>query len=205
MVMLLLGLGLLAMFYLLTLYMQVVRGYSALHTGLAYLPIVAGTGIAAAGLGPRLLAALPAGAVVAAGMALSAGGLGWDAALLDPTSSYWAVLVPAMLAVGIGTGLTFVGCTATGMRGVEPRESGVAAGLLNTSVQCGGALGLAALAAIASAVTRSQLASGHSPVAALTSGYAAGLLAGAIIYAVAAAVAATAVNARLTAEEAAGH
>ena len=54
-----------------------------------------------------------------------------------PTSNYWAVLVPAMLAVGIGTGLTFVGCTATGMRGVEPRDSGVAAGLLNTSVQCG--------------------------------------------------------------------
>jgi EmrB/QacA subfamily drug resistance transporter len=204
-VMLLLGLGLLAMFYLLTLYMQVVRGYSPLHTGLAYLPIVVGTGIAAAGLGPRLLATLPAGAVVAAGMALSAGGLAWDAALLGPASSYWAVLVPAMLAVGIGTGLTFVGCTATGMRGVEPRQSGVAAGLLNTSVQCGGALGLAALAAIASAVTRSQLASGHQPAAALTSGYAAGLLAGAIIYAMAAAVAATAINARLTAEEAAGH
>jgi EmrB/QacA subfamily drug resistance transporter len=204
-VMLLLGLGLLAMFYLLTLYMQVVRGYSALHTGLAYLPIVAGTGIAAGGLGPRLLAARPAGVVVGAGMALGAGGLAWDAALLDPTSGYWAVLVPSMLAIGIGTGLTFVGCTATGMRGVEPRESGVAAGLLNTSVQCGGALGLAALAAIASAVTRSQLSSGHSPAAALTSGYAGGLLAGAIIYAVAAVVAAATISARLTAGEAAGH
>jgi hypothetical protein len=204
-VMLLLGLGLLAMFYLLTLYMQVVRGYSALHTGLAYLPIVAGTGIAAGGLGPRLLAALPAGVVVAAGMALGAGGLAWDAALLGPASSYWAVLVPAMLAIGTGTGLTFVGCTATGMRGVPPRESGVAAGLLNTSVQCGGALGLAALAAIASAVTRSQLSSGASASTALTSGYAGGLLAGAIIYAVAAVVAAVMINARLAAGEAAGH
>jgi hypothetical protein len=138
-------------------------------------------------------------------MALGAGGLAWDAALLGPASSYWAVLVPAMLAIGTGTGLTFVGCTATGMRGVPPRESGVAAGLLNTSVQCGGALGLAALAAIASAVTRSQLSSGASASTALTIGYAGGLLAGAIIYAVAAVVAAVMINARLAAGEAAGH
>src|SRR6516162_10143969 len=67
-VLLLLGTGMLAMYYLLTLYMQLVRGYSALHTGLAYLPNVAGLGMAAAGLGPRLFAALPARAVVAAGM-----------------------------------------------------------------------------------------------------------------------------------------
>jgi EmrB/QacA subfamily drug resistance transporter len=204
-VMLLLGLGLLAMFYLLTLYMQLVRGYSPLHTGLAYLPIVLGTGVAAGGLGPRLLAALPAGAVIGAGMGLAAAGLAWVAALLGPASSYWAVLVPAMLAVGVGTGLTFVGCTVTGMRGVAEHESGVAAGLLNTSVQTGGALGLAALAAVASAVTRHRLAAGHPQAAALTSGYAAGLLAGAIVYAVAAAVAATTLTARLTPDEAAGH
>ena len=203
-VMLLLGTGLLAMFYLLTLYMQVVRGYSPVRTGLAYLPIVVGTGVAAGGLGPRLLAALPARAVIAAGMTLGAGGLAWYAAELTPTSSYWAVLVPAMLAGGIGTGLTFVGCTVTGMRGVAPQESGVAAGLLNTSVQTGAALGLGALAAIASVVTRRQLP-GHTLAAALTHGYAAGLLAGAIIYAVAALVALLTINARLSADEAAGH
>jgi hypothetical protein len=138
-------------------------------------------------------------------MALAAGGLAWAAALLDPASSYWSVLVPSMLAVGVGTGLTFVGCTVTGMRGVAPRESGVAAGLLNTSTQCGGALGLAALAALASATTRDRLASGHSPASALTSGYATGLLAGAVIYAIAAAVAAVAIDAKLTPEEASGH
>jgi EmrB/QacA subfamily drug resistance transporter len=204
-VMLLLGLGLLAMFYLLTLYMQVVRGYSALHTGLAYLPIVVGTGVAAAGLGPALLARLQAGTVIGVGMAMAAGGLAWTAALLDPASSYWTVLVPTMLAVGVGTGLTFVGCTVTGMRGVAPRESGVAAGLLNTSTQCGGALGLAALAALASATTRSRLSAGHALPAALTSGYAAGLLAGAVIYAIAAGVAALAIDAKLTPEEASGH
>jgi hypothetical protein len=64
------------------------------------------------------------------------------------------VMLPAMLADGTGTGLTFVGCTVTGMRGVGPRDTGIAAGLLNTSVQTGSALGLGALAAIASIVTR---------------------------------------------------
>jgi hypothetical protein len=77
-------------------------------------------------------------------------------------------------------------------------------GLLNTSVQCGAALGLGALAAIASAVTRSQQA-GHTPAAALTSGYAAGLLAGATIYAVGAIVAALTIDARLSPSELAGH
>ena len=203
-VMLLLGTAMLAMYYLLTLYMQLVRGYSALHTGLAYLPNVVGLGIAAGGLGPRLLAALPARAVVAAGMLISACGLAWYAAMLTPTSNYYAVLLPAMLASGIGAGLTFVGCTSLGMRGVAPRNSGVAAGLLNTSVQCGAALGLGALAAIASAVTRSQQA-GHAPAVALTNGYVAGLLAGAVIYAVGAIVAAITINARLSPAEPAGH
>jgi hypothetical protein len=202
-VLLLLGTGMLAMFYLLTLYLQVVRGYSALHTGLSYLPFVVGTGLSV-GVAPKLLALLPARAVVAAGMAISAGALAWYAAALTPESGYWTVLFPAMLPSGIGTGLVFVGGTALGTRGVAPRDSGVAAGLLNTSIQVGGALGLGALAAIASAVTRSQ-ATGHPHAAALTSGYAAGLLAGAAIYAVGALVAALALNARLTAGEVAGH
>jgi EmrB/QacA subfamily drug resistance transporter len=203
-VLFLLGTGMLAMFYLLTLYMQVVRGYSAMHTGLAYLPVVAGLAVAAAGLGPRLLDALPARAVIAAGMALSAGGLAWYAAELTPTSNYYAVMLPAMLVGGIGSGLTFVGCTVTGMHGVGPRDSGVAAGLLNTSVPTGGALGLAALAAIASIVTRSQLPT-HSTAVALTDGYTAGLLAGALINAAGALVALFTINARVSGAEAASH
>jgi hypothetical protein len=161
--------------------MQVVRGYSATRTGLAYLPFVAGVGVAAGGLGPRLLGAIPARVVIAAGMLLCAGGLAWYVAMLTPASNYFAVMLPAMLAGGTGTGLTFVGCTTTGMQGVAPRESGVAAGLLNTSVQVGNALGLAGLAAIASVVTRSRLP-GHAVAAALTEGYVAGLLAGAVLF-----------------------
>ncbi len=205
-VMLLLGAGMLAMFYLLTLYMQVVRGYSAVHTGLAYLPFVAVVGVASGGLGPRLLGALPARAVITAGMLLCAGGLAWYAATLTPASSYVAVMLPAMLAGGIGTGLTFVGCTVTGMLGVAPRDTGVAAGLLNTSVQAGSALGLGALAAIASIVTRSSIVTGsHTVAAALTNGYVAGLLAGSIIFAAGALVAALTIDARLTPAESAAH
>jgi EmrB/QacA subfamily drug resistance transporter len=201
---LLLGAGMLAMFYLLTLYMQVVRGYSAVHTGLAYLPFVAGVGLASGGLGPRLLAALPARAVIAAGMILCAGGLAWDVAMLTPASNYYAVLLPAMLVGGIGTGLTFVGCTVTGMQAVATRDTGVAAGLLNTSVQTGSALGVGALAAIASIVTRSHLP-GQSVATALTDGYVAGLLAGSVMFAAGALVAVLTINARISAAEAAGH
>ncbi len=196
------GARLLAMFYLLTLYMQVVRGDSAPRTGLAYLPFVAGVGVASGGLGPRLIGALPARIVIAAGMLLCAGGLAWYVATLTPASDYFAVMLPAMLAGGTGTGLTFVGCTTTGMQGVAPRESGVAAGLLNTSVQVGSSLGLGALAAIASMVTRNRL-EGHAVAAALTDGYVAGLLAGAVLFTVGAVVAICTVNARISPAEAA--
>src|SRR6266852_3214072 len=158
-----------------------VRGYSAMHTGLAYLPYVAGVGLASGGFGPRLLGARPARAVIAAGMIICASGLAWYVMALTPASNYYAVMLPAMLAGGVGTGLTFVGCTVVGMRAVAPRDSGIAAGLLNTSLQCGSALGLGALAAIASMVTRSHLP-GHTVAAALTDGYVAGLLAGSVIF-----------------------
>ncbi len=93
-----------------------VRGYSAMHTGLAYLPYVAGVGLASGGFGPRLLGARPARAVIAAGMIICASGLAWYVMALTPASNYYAVMLPAMLAGGVGTGLTFVGCTVTGMR-----------------------------------------------------------------------------------------
>ncbi|HEV8278852.1 MAG TPA: MFS transporter [Streptosporangiaceae bacterium] len=196
-VLLLLGTGMFAMFYLLTLYLQVVRGYSAMRTGLAALPFVAGVILASAGLGPRLLGALPARAVIAAGMTLCSGGLAWYVVALTPASNYFAVMLPAMLAGGIGTGLTFIGCTVTGMRAVASHDTGIAAGLLNTSVQTGAALGLAALAAIASIVTRNRLP-GHTTAAALTDGYLAGLLAGSIIFAAGALVALFTINARIS-------
>lgn len=185
-------------------YLQVVRDYSAMQTGLAYLPFVVGVGLAAGGFGPRLLGVLPARAVIAAGMTSSAGGLAWYVVALTPTSSYLSVMLPAMLVGGVGTGLTFVGCTVVGMRSVAARDSGIAAGLLNTSLQSGSALGLGALAAVASIVTSNRLP-GQTMAVALTDGYVAGLLAGAGIFAAGALVAGLAINARVSAPEAASH
>jgi EmrB/QacA subfamily drug resistance transporter len=203
-VMLLLGAGMLAMFYLLTLYMQFVRGYSALHTGLAYLPFVIGLGVAAGGLGPRLYAKLPARAVIAAGMFIFACGLGWCATMLSPTSDYFAVMLPPLVVAGFGGGLTFVGATAVGLHGVADHESGAAAGVFNASIQVGAAVGLSALASIAAIVTRGQLHS-HTVAATLTNGYVAGLTAGAAIFALGAVVALVCINASISAEEISGH
>jgi hypothetical protein len=110
-----------------------------------------------------------------------------------------------MVVSGFGAGLAFVGSTVVAMRDVAPEDTGIAAGLLNTSQQIGGAIGLASLAAVASVVSRSRLASNVGRAAALTDGYKAGLLVGAVIFAVGAVVALIAINARVTAAEAAGH
>jgi EmrB/QacA subfamily drug resistance transporter len=203
-VMLLVGAGMLAMFYLLTLYMQIVRGYSALHTGLAYLPFVVGVGIAAGGLGPRLLVKLPPRAVIAAGLIVFAGGLVWYGTHLTPTSDYFVAIFPGLLAGGVGAGVTFVAATAVSMHDVAPADSGAAAGLLNTGIQVGAALGLSGLASIAATVTRSDLP-GHTQAAALTDGYSAGLFIGAALFAIGAVVALVAINARIEAGAAPGH
>ncbi len=202
--MLLLGAGMLSMFYLLTLYMQIVRGYSAIHTGVAYLPFVVGVGIASGGIAPRLLARWPARAVTATGTVTFAGALAWDVVTLSPTSNYFEAMLPALFVAGLGTGCVFVACTATGMRGVSPADSGIAAGLVNTGLQLGASLGVSAMAAIASTVTRSHLP-GHAVAVAMTDGYVAGLLAGSIILAAGAVVGLLFINARLSAGEVAGH
>jgi EmrB/QacA subfamily drug resistance transporter len=202
-VMLVLGAGMLSMFYLLTLYMQIVRGYTAIHTGLAYLPFVVGVGVASGGLAPRLLATLPARVVCASGAILFAGALAWEVVTLSPTSNYFEVMLPALFASGLGLGLVYVTCTAVGMRGVAPTDSGIAGGLVNTGLQLGASVGVSAMAAIASIVTRSHLP-GHALGTALTDGYVSGLLAGSIVVAAGAVVALLAINARLSAQEA-GH
>jgi MFS family permease len=198
-VMLLLGAGMLAMFYLLTLYMQIVRGYAALHTGLAYLPVIVGTGVAV-GAAPRLLMKAPARAVIAAGLILYAGAMLWCASQLTPAADYFAVILPALLVAGIGSGLVFVAATAVAVHGVAPHDSGAAAGLLNAGLQVGAALGLSALASIAATVTRNHQ-TGHTVAAALTDGYASGLVVAAVFFAAGAVVALATVRTRITGPE----
>ena len=177
-----------------------VRGYSPLHAGLNYLPFVVGIGISSGGLGPRLLATLPARIVIGAGLILFAGGLAWCASQLTPASAYAVAILPTLLAAGLGTGLVYVGSTAVGMHGVAPHESGIAAGMLNSGIQVGAALGLSAMASVASIVTRSRL-SGHTVAGALTDGYVAGLVAGAAIFALGAVAAFATIRARISPDE----
>lgn len=182
------GAGMMAAFYFLTLYMQVVKGYTPMQSGLTYLPFALGIGLTAGGIGPRLLARVSERAVIVTGLLLAAVGMAW-LSLLTPGTNPAAVLLPAQLVTGMGLGLTFVTVTIVGVRGVAPQDTGIASGLLNTGQQVGGALGLAALASVASAVTRNE-AAGTALPAALTEGYTTGLLAGGALYLVALAVAA---------------
>lgn len=195
-VMLLTGAGMLSMFYFLTLYIQVVRGYSPVQAGLAYLPYVVGILLSAGALGPKLVSLFPMRLIMAVGMLFGAGGLVFYMALTT-TTNYYALMLPALLVSGFGAGLTFVSCTMTAVWGTDAQETGIAAGLINISQQIGGAIGLAALAAVASTVTRSHLSSGTHPSAALTDGYVVSLVVGAAIFAVGVVIAMTMVNVRL--------
>ncbi|WP_336216589.1 MFS transporter [Nonomuraea sp. LPB2021202275-12-8] len=173
-VMLLMGAGQLATFYFLTLYMQTIKQYSPMITGLAYLPFAIGIGIGSGVIGPRLQARTSTRIVLATGMTVAAAAMGWFS-LLTPDQNPLFVLLPAELVGGIGLGIGFVAATIGGVQGVAPHASGIASGLINTSQQIGGALGLALLAGIAVTATTSQ-PQGTPLHDALTSGYTVGML-----------------------------
>jgi EmrB/QacA subfamily drug resistance transporter len=156
-----LGASIFSMFYFLSLYMQQVLGYSALKTGVGYLAI-AGSIIIAAGAAQALVARFGVRLVMTVGMALAVGGLIYFAQI-SPHGTYLSTLLPGFLLAGVGLGLSFVPVTIGAMSGVVPGEAGVASGLITTTQQIGGALGVAVLSTIAvSATTRFIDAHGHA-------------------------------------------
>ncbi|MEU6895145.1 MFS transporter [Streptomyces sp. NPDC046557] len=177
-IMFLVGAGMLATFYFLTLYMQVVKGYAPMVTGLAYLPFAIGIGLAAGGIGPQLLAKTSERSVVVVGLLIGVLGMVWFS-FLSPGQNPFVTLIPAQLVSGLGLGLVFVTVTIVSVRGVAPEATGIASGLVNTSQQIGGAIGLAVLAAVASVVTENATGSAHET---LTSGYSYGFLVGGALY-----------------------
>jgi EmrB/QacA subfamily drug resistance transporter len=157
-----LGASIFSMFYFLSLYMQQVLGYSALKTGVGYLSI-AGSIIIAAGAAQSLVAKIGVRLVMTLGMALAACGLVYFAQI-SPNGTYLGTLLPGFLLAGVGLGLSFVPVTIGAVSGVTPDEAGVASGLITTTQQIGGALGVAVLSTIAvSATTRFIGAHGHAP------------------------------------------
>ena len=177
---LLLGASLFSMFFYISLYMQQVLGYSPIHAGLSYLPLAV-TLIVAAGLGGQLVTRFGFKPILAVGMLLVAVGLLWFSRVSVGGGFVGDILGPSLLAA-IGLGFGFVTSTIAAVSGVEEREQGLASGLINTSQQIGGALGLAVLSTIATSRTDHVLASGASNLpGALTEGFQSAFLAGAVI------------------------
>jgi EmrB/QacA subfamily drug resistance transporter len=164
-----LGTMIFGMFFLLSLYMQGVLGFSAMETGFGYLA-VALTVIAAATISQGLVTKLGVKPVLVAGMALLTVGLVYFTQV-SVDGSYVADLLPGFLIIGVGMGFSFVPISIAALAGVEGPEAGLASGLINTSQQIGGALGLALLTTVATTRT-SNLAGDAAPTAAdLTSGF----------------------------------
>jgi EmrB/QacA subfamily drug resistance transporter len=187
---LLIGMSLFSMFFFISLYMQYVLHFSPIKAGLSYLPLAVGI-ILSAGAASPPVTRFGFKPVLITGMLFIAAGLLWFSRVRSPGGSYTAdVLGPSILAA-VGLGFSFVPVTIAAVTGVEPHEAGLASGLINTSQQVGGALGLAILATVANSRTQSLLHAGtHSTSVALTKGFDRAFLVGAG-FAVAGAILAT--------------
>jgi EmrB/QacA subfamily drug resistance transporter len=176
------GTAMFSMFLMLTLYMQQVLGFSAMRTGIGSLA-VAGTAIVWSTVAAQLVTLIGVKPVLVAGMTSLTAGLVYFTQV-SANGSYVADLLPGFLLVGLGIGFSFVPISIAALAGVQAAEAGLASGLFNTSMQIGGALGIAALSTIASSQTESAVASGSSLPEALVDGFSAAFLAGAGIAAV---------------------
>lgn len=167
--MLLLGGTMVALFFALSVSLQEVLGFSALAAGLSQLPLAL-TLIVAAGIAPALVTRVGRRPVLAASLAIFAAGLVWLAAAPAEAAFAADVLGPTIL-IGLGLGGAFVTATELSVHGVRAAESGLAGGLVNTSQQVGGALGLAVLASLATAQTNRLVQAGEHADAALAHGF----------------------------------
>jgi EmrB/QacA subfamily drug resistance transporter len=199
----LLVVGFFGMFFLGALYIQGILGYSALEVGLAFLPSCLVMGTLSLGYAERLIMGIGPRAALVAGLVCAAGGLLLFArAPVD--GNYLTDLLPVMLLLGGGAGLAFPALMTLAMSGATERDAGLASGFVNTTVQVGGAVGLAVLATVATERTDSLLAEGASNAAALNSGYHLAYLIGAVLIGIAIVVAFTVLR-REEAGERAGH
>src|SRR3954469_3916993 len=163
------GVGALAFgnFFLVTLYLQDVLGYSAIETGVAFIAITLSIGIFS-NIGPVLASRYGVRRVLSTGMALSALGVLLYARMPVGGHYFWDVF-PALIVTGVGLGLTFVPVTIAALQGAAPPDAGIASGLINTTRQIGGAVGIAAVTTIAATVAANDPSVG--PPAALTHGF----------------------------------
>jgi len=190
--------SLFSMFFFISLYMQQVLGYDALKAGISYLPLAFGI-IVSAGLASGLTTRFGFKPVLISGLLLTSAGLIWFAQV-SPDGGYVSdILFPSLLAA-VGLGLAFVSMTVAAVSGVEAHEAGLASGLINTSQQVGGALGLAVLATVANSRTGDVIAGGASQAVALTEGFQRAFMVGAGIAILGAIVASVLISGRASRE-----
>ncbi len=176
--------GMFGMFFLGALYLQRVLGFTSLEVGLGFLPLTAIIGILSLGFSAKLNMRFGPRATLIPGLVSIGAGL----ALMSQISvggSYVAEVLPSMILMGIGAGLSFPSIMTLAMGGVAPAEAGLASGMVNTTLQMGGAIGLAVLATLSTNRTANLVAGGESAKAALTGGYQLAFLIGAVLIGVA--------------------
>ena len=176
-VMLLVAAGLFAMFYFNSLYVQRVLGYSPIEAGLAFVPFTLGI-VIGAGLSQFLVRTIGLRSVGILGLSLGTVGM-LSFLRLDVGGDYLADLLPGIMLISIGMGMTFVPVTLIATSGIAPGDAGLASGLVNTSQQVGGALGLAILSTLATSQTSDSLAGGTDDAHALVEGFHIAYIAGA--------------------------
>jgi MFS family permease len=175
-----------AWFFLSALYLQLVLGYSPLKVGLAFLPGNIVMGILSVSISAKLVMRYGIKRPLAAGLGVAAIGLLLFARA--PVHGHFVMdVLPAMILLGFGAGIAFNPVLLAAMSDVEPQESGLASGIVNTAFMMGGALGLAVLASLAASRTDTLSARGDGDIAALAGGYHLAFVVGAL-FAVAAAV-----------------
>ncbi|MFG2293814.1 MFS transporter [Streptomyces sp. NPDC048603] len=163
-----LGLAVIAMFGLflfLTYYLQVVKGYSPVKTGFAFLPMIAGMITGSTQIGARLMTRVPPRLLMGPGFLVAATGM-LMLTQLEVGSSYAALILPAQLLLGLGMGTAFMPAMSLATHGVDPADAGVASAMVNTSQQVGGAIGTALLNTIAASATTAYLTSHAAEAAA---------------------------------------
>jgi len=186
--------GFLALFFYVTLYMQNILGYSAIQTGIAYLPLC-GIAVLSAGITSQLIGRIGTRPVIFVGALIGAGGLYW-LSRIPVDGSYTADLLPGLLLVGLGIAGLFVAVATAANAGVPADKAGLAAALLNASQWLGGALGLAIFTAVSTSRANHLLTTGTPLAHALTSGFQRALLVGSIFILASAVIALRATNTR---------
>lgn len=182
--------GLFGVFFLGVLYMQRILGYDAIETGLAFLPVAVLIGVLSLTVAPRLGLRLGQRAVLLAGLVLAVAGLGLFARAPEQ-ATYLVDILPSMVLLGVGAGLAFPAITTLAMSSATPSDAGLVSGLVNTTLQVGGALGLAVLVTLATSRTETLAADGEGATDAALGGYSFAFIVAAALVAVAVVIAAT--------------